>query len=159
MVSCSFSPRPTLRRYPYRVFVHSHHLLKCFSSPWWVRVKAPGGMSIRDGHHSFVPQTVTVEGCQLLSRQSRGEISHFIVTSLCPHIWVLYETQTSYVQNTMDTQETAARLFSVDESITSFPKPNVPRGKGRGRDTRISWFRDWSSKLRNWQMELQFISE
>lgn len=36
----------------------------------------------------------------VLSRQSRGEISHLIVTSLCPHIWVLYETHTSWVQNT-----------------------------------------------------------
>lgn len=85
MVACSFSPRPTLRRYPYRVFVHSHHLLKCFSSPWWVRVKAPGGMSIRDGHHSFVPQTVTVEGCQLYSQGSPEGKSRTLLSQGCVH--------------------------------------------------------------------------
>ena len=95
----------------------------------------------------------------LPSRQPRREILHSIVTSLCPHIWALYKTHTSWVQNTMGAQETADHLFSVGESTTSFPKPNTPRGKGSSRDRRISWLRDWSSKLRDCQMELQFISE
>lgn len=101
--SLLFLPMSTLRRYPYRVFVCSHHLLKCFSSPWWVRVKAPGGVSIRDGHPSFVPQTVPVEGCRLFSQGSPEGKSRTLLSQVCVHT---FECCMRHVHHECKTQST-----------------------------------------------------
>lgn len=84
MAACSFSPCPTLHRYPCRVFV-CYHLLKRCSSPRCVHANAPGGMSVRNGHPSFVAQTVTAEGCPLYSQGSPEGKSHTLLSQVCVH--------------------------------------------------------------------------
>ena len=84
MVARSFSPCPTLHRYPCRVFV-CYQLLKCYSSPRWVHVNAPQGVGIRNGHPSFVPQTVTVEGCPLYPQGSPDGKSCTLLSQVCVH--------------------------------------------------------------------------
>lgn len=86
-------------------------------------------------HPSFVPQTVTAEGCPLYSQGSPEGKSLTVLSQVCVHT---FEHCTRHVHREYKAQETAAHLFSVDESTTSFPKPNTPRGKGSGRDRRIS---------------------